>query len=641
MTPTNDTPSPSRNPGKEPVQPWLRAPAEVTGKFAVPEPGAVAADAGAKEEPSPPPDLASSPRPDPLDLAAVAAVPEPGMESAEERAERRAARWSALDEPPTGDLGWPVRIPVRERALAILLGALATLAVVCTPSGYGLSWDEAYYYQPSLDAAGWLASAVRLEGGWSSVAATEEGFGRVWELPPVVKLANGFAWALASPALGPLRSMRLPSAFAFGLTIALLYAIAWLAWRRTGAVAAVVVYATMPRVFGHAHLAASETITAFMTVLVVYSFLRGLESRSWSVLFAVFLAAALATKINAVFLPAILLPWAWLHARKQSLNNLYAMLFLAPPLFFLFWPWLWHDTVYHVLKYIDFAASHPKLGLWFQGQKWNFNAPPAPWYYPAKIAMVTLPPLTAIAVAAGVLLSVVRWKYTNPLGRLGLWAAIVLVGVASVPSTPKYDGIRLFFPAMPFLALLGGGFIARAARLGTRLPFPEFLGLTGRQLLATGATVALGVGGIVSVSLSHPHELSYYNVFVGGTAGADRRGYEITYWGEAMDDEVLAEMNRLLPPNARLKIFALHDLALRLLQQWGKLRSDIRLEDTGPFDAYLLLYRKGFWGRAETALFKDGTPVGVWGHDGVPLLLLYLQPRDGGFRRGQPTESGT
>src|SRR5690606_37703799 len=127
---TNDTPSPSKDPGKEPAPPWLRGPAELTGKFAVPEPGAVAAGAGAKEVPSPPPDLASSPRPGSAELAAMAAVPEPGMESAEERSERRAARWAALDEPPTGELGWPVRIPVRERALAILLGALATLAVV-------------------------------------------------------------------------------------------------------------------------------------------------------------------------------------------------------------------------------------------------------------------------------------------------------------------------------------------------------------------------------------------------------------------------------------------------------------------------------------------------------------------------------
>jgi len=610
-------------------------------KFAVPEPGSADTGRGEKGEPSPLPDNRPQPRREPVNLAAAAGVPEPGMEPEDERRERGAARWGAIEDVPTGELGWPVRIPVRERALAVLMGALATLAVVLTPSGYGLSWDEAYYYQPSLDAAGWLASVVRLEKGWGSAAATDEAFGRVWELPPVVKLANGLAWAIASPRLGPLRAVRLPGAFAFGLTVSLIYALGWLGWRRPGAMAAAVVYAAMPRVFGHAHLAATESITAFMVVLVVYSFLRGLESRSWSVFFAIFFALALATKINAVFLPAVLLPWVWLCARRQSLNNVYAMLFLTPPLFLLFWPWLWHDTAYHVLKYLDFAASHPKLGLWFEGRKWNFNAPPAPWYYPSKITMMTLPPMTAISILAGVLLCVFRWRHTNRIGWLALWAAIVFVGVASVPSTPKYDGIRLFFPAMPFLALLAGGFVARASRLGTRLPFPDFHGMTGRQIPAIGLTLSLAIGGIVSISLSHPHELSYYSVVVGGVNGANRRGYEITYWGEAMDDKVLDEINRLLPPNARLKTFALHDLALRLLQQWGKLRSDIRIEEAGPFDAYLLLYRKGFWGRTETALFEEGKPVDVWDYDGVPLLLLYLQPRDGGVRRGKPAESGS
>jgi len=578
--------------------PWLRVPGSLLDKFAVPEP-------------------------DPEDTVTEEEgelFPLPGDKPKKEP--RKPVKAETVE---TGEWGWPVRIPVRERALAILLGTVATLVVVVTPTGYGLSWDEAYYYQPSLDAAGWLASAVRLEKGWSDAQATEEGFGRVWELPPVVKVMNGTAWAVAAPMAGNLRALRLPSAFTFGLTVSLIYGLGWLGWRRAGAMAAVVVYATMPRVFGHAHLAATETVTAFMMLLVVYAFLRGLQVWSWAIVCAIFFALALVTKINAVFLPLVLLPWAWVHARKASVANLYAWIFLTPPLVFLMWPWLWHDTVYHLLQYFDFAASHPKLGLWFQGQKWNYNAPAAPWYYPAQITLATLPPLTAIAILAGVLLSILRWKRTNRIGRLALWASLVLIGLSSLPSTPKYDGIRLFFPAMPFLSLLAGSFVTRMARLGTRLRFHEFLGMTGRQIIVVAVTMAIGIGGIVAISLSHPHELSYYNIFVGGTEGAERRGFEITYWGEALGGEVVSELNRLLPPNARLKTFALHDLSLRILQQWGRLRGDIRIEGPPPYDAYLLQNRKGFWGRAEQSLYEEGTPVAVWDYDGVPLLLLYLE----------------
>ncbi len=516
--------------------------------------------------------------------------------------------------------------PRRERLAALALGALATLAVLFTPGDYGLSWDEAYYYQPSIDAAGWIASALTLEPGWAGAEGVNRGFGRVWELPAVVKLANGLAWALAAPWVGELRAMRLPSAFAFGAAVALVYLLGWMAWGRVGALAAALAFATMPRVFGHAHLAASETMTTATFLFAIYAFLRGLRSPGWAAGAAAALALALATKINAVFLPAILLPWAWLHARRQSLRNLYAWIFLAPPLFFLFWPWLWSGAGAKLLRYADFALQHPFLGLFFLGRKWNFVHDAAPWYYPAVITAVTTPPLTLLLALAGAVWSLIFWRRINSVARLILWAALFLLGVASLPSTPKYDGVRLFLPAMPFLALLAGGAVATLAQIFGAFALTRMRGDKYEYLSLAVIVASFLLAGALAIAPVHSRELSYYNLFVGGLEGAERHGFEIVYWGECLNSEVLADLNRTLPPGARLKTLALHDRALWILQNQGALRRDLQINGPPPHEFFLLQYRRGFWARFEEELYARHAPLRVWDHRGVPMLMLYRIP---------------
>ena len=44
-----------------------------------------------------------------------------------------------------------------------------------------------------------------------------------------------------------------------------------------------------------------------------------------------------------------------------------------------------------------------------------------------------------------------------------------------------------------------------------------------------------------------PCHLSYYNLLVGGLAGAERLGFEVTYWGDTVREPMLAEAARLSP----------------------------------------------------------------------------------------------
>lgn len=537
----------------------------------------------------------------------------------------------------THGLDWPEVFPIRERAIALLIGAVATMLVLLTGKGYGLAWDEGYYYQPSIDAAGWIARLLTREPGWASAASVDQGFGRIWELPPFVKLLQGISWAAFSTKLGELRALRLPSAALFGLSTALVYALGWLAARRIAALAAALAFITMPQVFGHAHFAASETATTFTLLLAVYCSLRGLRGGLWAVIAALAIALAFATKINAVFLPVILLPWALIHARKQSAPILFASILLTPVALFLFWPWLWHDPLTKLTTYIQFATEHAKIGVYFLGRKWNFVDDPVPAYYPLVMLLVSTPPATILAAAAGILLMLVRPTRTGALPWLFLWAVIVFIGAASLPNTPRYDGVRLFMPAMPFLALLAGVAVAWISASTQRI----------RRYAVNARAVAFSLMGILSlagaidIARAHPNELSYFSPLIGGLEGAQRRGFEVTYWAESLDRAALDELNKILPRGARVKTLALQDINLAILQQWGWIRPDIRFNDDvppdEPYDYHLMQNRRGFWGRAESYVAANYQPMAVWGKGTVPFVMLYHTP--GGL--GTPRPSAT
>ena len=109
----------------------------------------------------------------------------------------------------------------------------------------------------------------------------------------------------------------------------------------------------------------------------------------------------------------------------------------------------------------------------------------------------------------------------------------------------------------------------------------------------------------------HPYELSYYNELIGGPRGAWDRGFELTYWYDAFNGPVIADLNRRLPPNAEIDFF--NDLTdssvivFQELQSLGVLRGDIRLAATGPgyFPLHLAVDAGLEGGGIHAALVRD------------------------------------
>ena len=114
--------------------------------------------------------------------------------------------------------------------------------------------------------------------------------------------------------------------------------------------------------------------------------------------------------------------------------------------------------------------------------------------------------------------------------------AFVLL-VFSWPGTPVYDGVRLFLMVFPLWAV----WVGIGARWLIERPAVAAWPLRLRYGMLAVFVALQGTGLIVY----HPCQLSYYNLLVGGLPGAERLGFEVTYWGDTVREPMLAEAARL------------------------------------------------------------------------------------------------
>jgi hypothetical protein len=124
---------------------------------------------------------------------------------------------------------------------------------------------------------------------------------------------------------------------------------------------------------------------------------------------------------------------------------------------------------------------------------------------------------------------------------------------------------------------------------------------------------------------THPYQLSYYNVFIGGTRGAVAQGLEATYWG----DSYMAVCNDLAPrlqPGDTVWV----DLpgCQWIIEQYLKpVCPDLRFASSGwppPETSWAIVQNKASeLSPAARALMASGPPLFAAELDGVPLSLLY------------------
>ena len=374
-------------------------------------------------------------------------------------------------------------------------------------------------------------------------------------------------------------------------------------------------------------------------------------------------------------IPAFLVTWPWLwhdtftrfweylsfHLHHYPVNvDYFGVTYQYAP---------WHyPLVMTVLKTPEVTLGLVVVGLGVV--TWRCASPPCPPLPPGEGGTAASPPGPLSTRGEGE-----QGHGGNVVGLSREMVVLILLGAAfniginSMPNAPKYTGTRLWMPFYPFYILFAAaGMHAITRWIGERgssppqPPSPAPDRPTAQRALSVtnglgrgGSTAGGGTGlltpqrlGWVAIALAvalpmrtlatvHPWEMSYYNSLIGGTAGADRRGMEVTYWGDAYF-RALLWLNEKAPPGSTVWIEPVGMLSICRMYQAGIVRTDLRLI-AGPWPAggadYVIFQNKhNEWTPFAKRLVASGEPLYAERVDGVPVFFVY-----GGDGANGPTPS--
>ena len=237
--------------------------------------------------------------------------------------------------------------------------------------------------------------------------------------------------------------------------------------------------------------------------------------------------------------------WQGIAARRLSLaisaglTSLWRVMLpvasLAFAVMLVFWPWAQRDPIHHPLRALAFFSHETfPFDTLFDGH--FVPASSLPWEYLPTYILLALPELVLVLLgiaAAAAIIALARpgvWAGREAvLGRFLLGFTIVFpVAYAIAIKAVLFDGMRHFIFVLPPIAvaaaLIADRALTRFAALPYRVPIYAALGLYGMAHVAT-------------MVMLHPDQYVYYNAFVGGVDGAQRK-FKLDYWANSYAEAV-------------------------------------------------------------------------------------------------------
>jgi 4-amino-4-deoxy-L-arabinose transferase-like glycosyltransferase len=507
----------------------------------------------------------------------------------------------------------------------IFVALLVFAVLILTINDYGITWDEAApNFAAAEKQAQWFSRLFTLDNPFS-----KENIDKYWHSPSTHPSLTRSLMALSCLAFedltGHIAAMRLPSAALVSLMSGVFYF--WLSRRLNCVVAlgSVIALLTLPRMFGHAHIASLDIPMMVWWALTVILFYEGAQRpiiSRWHVATGLVYGLALSTKLHSFFLPIPLVLWMLIMRRWMAWRNFLFMAVLGPLVYLLTQVYLWHDFWPRLLeRYITYSTKDtlaPVRILYF-GQ---IFADRTPWHYPIMMFLMTMPAVTLFFTILGAA-GLYRIDKRNGLRSLILLNIAIPASLITLPHAQGYDGIRLILPAVPWIAILAGLGVDRLVewlRLIFRYPSRWW-----NKILMTVGILLLLVPGVSTLSQVHPFHLEYYADWLGGMSGGMRLGMESTYWCDALQPEMLEIMNSRIPDGAKLRPMAMSWEVVKYYQKLGLLKDSIEIGGQPPFGFHLLQCRQGFFGARETELYRGrhGPPLAVTSMDSVPFFMLF------------------
>ena len=557
----------------------------------------------------------------------------------------------------------PDRIGWRDHGIGSALGLAYVAWLLVTARSLGFPRDEGVYFHAGSEYARWWRALFERGSEVLQQGAIDSAFSANHEHPSLMKTLFGLSgwlfhdkWHVFSDAS---TAFRLPAMATAGLAIWVTYLFGARAWSRRSGLVAAVLFALMPRVFFHAHLACFDVPITGMWILCLYVHWRALETRSlgWIIAVGVVFGLVLETKLNAWELPFALVPhaifvqrhaiWRALKVGRVALpGSLVSMAVLGPIVFIALWPYLWNDTVGRIQGYVEFHLHHDYYNIEFLGK--NYFSAPSPKSYLPIMVVATVPTITLLLCFVGVMdrgavafRRVQAWvrgilqrpggdrpprdpRETDLLLALSL---LVAIGPFFLSKTPIFGGTKHWMPAYPVLALYAGrGFDLVVAAMGRALPSLD----RGRQLATQALLLAcVTVGPLAITEHSHPFGLSSYVPLIGGTAGGADFGLNRQFWGYTTQDAAEEYLNPKAPKGATVFI---HDTtwdAWARMQEEGRVRGDLRAVGAPGEAMFSLVQHELHMNEVDYSIWvADGTdaPAYIVEHDGVPIVSVYKRP---------------
>jgi len=208
---------------------------------------------------------------------------------------------------------------------------------------------------------------------------------------------------------------------------------------------------------------------------------------------------------------------------------------IAVAIMLLFWPWAQQDPLQNPLRALAFFShqTFPFRTL-FDGSfvpAWDL-----PWTYLPTYIALALPELVLVLLAAapivtlaGIARSGRELPRETALGLFLLGFTVLFpVAYAIAIKAVLFDGMRHFLFVLPPIAVAAALVADRA--IGWLAGFPY-----RRPIYA--ALAMYGIGHVAVMAMLHPDQYVYYNAFVGGVDGAQRK-FKLDYWANSYAEAV-------------------------------------------------------------------------------------------------------
>jgi len=500
----------------------------------------------------------------------------------------------------------------------------------------GLTWDETLAYLRGSDIfLEWVSQVQQriLAGQWASIwepafhhkywplmTPENQGFFHFNGHPPLTRFFPTITWYLFHNWLGDIPSYRLASAIMFSSSVMVLFRVMSREFDYSTGLFSALSLLVMPRVFGHAHIAATGTTLSAFWLFSAIAFYKGLEDKRWSYGFAVLLGLAFSTKFTACLIPLALILYMVLAGETRGWRNIAVSFFISPAILFLLNPTWWVGPLSNFWNHYVVASltrnEYTFMDNYYLGQTYLVGTP---WHHPFVMTAVTVPPVILLFALAGGILNLKRLN--NKVILLFLSQLIFYYFVLLLPMTPHNDGVRLFIAVFPFLACFAGLGFERAREWIFSNRFPARLARFGKErIIVLIFAIVFFLPG-VNLAAMHPYYLEYYNSLVGGVAGAHRLGFETTYWFGTMTPSVRQRINQL-PPGSKVGIHPPIFTYYHYLQAKGLLDVDLKFTNE-EMDYFILLPRKGRFKPDHWQLYWNQEPYYKVELEGVPMFLVY------------------